>query len=559
MVRTMLCVAGAMLCAAAAQAAAPKAADTPVRISLGDLGFQTLSQNFLLSGSSMLSLDFVDDSHLLVTFGVRRLMKRDEVNPDLGVAEPDQDRVIGAYLLELPSGKVLAQTEWRLHDHGQYLWNLGRGRFLLRIRDHIAVIAPLHARDGSGAFQEFPFLNVDRRIVAILVSSERDLLTIETMDRPLPAAPAPTSGGGAAAAFAVARNPAPIQINFYRLAVDETGDRGLLVAASGVLRAREAIALPVTSGGYLDAKEAGRGHWKFQFDTHGGKQSDLAGFDSVCFPRTTFVSGSEFVAFGCRNGSDKQLLGGFNLRGEQMWQQNLFDYSAYPAFSFAPAAGRFALSRVILSNQAEAGTPNFASMVQSQEVRVYQTDTGKQVFKVDCSPVERAGENFALSPDGMRLAVVRETTERHAATKYDEAHSERTAQIEIYSLPALSAAEQIAVKEAREIVPAAGPEMIQLTTRTTPTPGTDAAAKAAPPAEATGPTAAVADSPAAVPVAVPAGGQALDNLQIGGADSPPAATSQTVGDPTPAGDAEPSGPRKPPTLYGPGETPAKPQ
>ena len=55
----------------------------------------------------------------------------------------DDDRTIGACLVELPSGKVLARTEWRDHDRLQYLWNLGHGRFLLRVRDRLTMIAPM--------------------------------------------------------------------------------------------------------------------------------------------------------------------------------------------------------------------------------------------------------------------------------------------------------------------------------------------------------------------------------------------------------------------------------
>ena len=95
-----------------------------LRIPLEPMGFQVLSQDFLLAGSSMLTVDFVDNDHLLITFGVRRLMKRDPSEPVDG-----DDRTVGAYLVELPSGKVMAQTEWRLHDRGKYLWSLGMDGF----------------------------------------------------------------------------------------------------------------------------------------------------------------------------------------------------------------------------------------------------------------------------------------------------------------------------------------------------------------------------------------------------------------------------------------------
>ena len=37
-----------------------------------------------------------------------------------------------AVILELPSGKVLGEKDWYLHDRRRYLWPLGPGKFLLR-------------------------------------------------------------------------------------------------------------------------------------------------------------------------------------------------------------------------------------------------------------------------------------------------------------------------------------------------------------------------------------------------------------------------------------------
>ena len=90
-----------------------KGPDPAARILLEPLGFQTLQTQFLLAGSSMLTVDFVDEKHLLVTYSTKRLLKRlSECPPS------DQDRTIDAVLLELPGGKVLARTAWRLHDRG---------------------------------------------------------------------------------------------------------------------------------------------------------------------------------------------------------------------------------------------------------------------------------------------------------------------------------------------------------------------------------------------------------------------------------------------------------
>jgi hypothetical protein len=196
--RAMLCV---FLLAGAAWARDP---DSTIRIPLEPMGFQSILPEFLLSGDSMLTINFVDDNHLLVTFGLRRLMKRDPDDPP-----NDDDRTVGAALVELPSAKVVAQTQWRLHDRGQYLWALGHGRFLLRVRDSLTMIAPL-AGLPQNAFQETPFLHNERHLLAMMVSADDDLLTVETADKPAPNSPHFRGDSQEA-------NLAPVQINFYRL------------------------------------------------------------------------------------------------------------------------------------------------------------------------------------------------------------------------------------------------------------------------------------------------------------------------------------------------------
>ncbi len=480
--------------------------EQPLRIPLDSLGYHTIQPAFLLSGGSLLTVHFADHDHLLVTFSVHRLMRRDEV-----LLPDDEDGTIGAYLLELPSGKLLAQTEWRVHDRGQYLWNLGQGRFLLRIRDQLTVIAP-NAADG---FQETPFLRVNRRILAIMMSSDKDLLTMESVNSSY-------NAGAQGAAIIPQTEAAPVLISFYRLFSDGPDGRHLTVQAAGAVHARQPLALPVTSSGFLDAIQGGRDRWMFNFYTHAGKVSELSAFDTTCYPRTTFVSHSEFVAFGCK-GSDRQDFAGFNLRGEEMWQQNFFEAYVAPWFSFAPAAGRFALGRIILTSPTDAASELDTSQVRAEEVRVYQTYSGKILLRVECSPVERAGQNFELSADGLRLAAVQETVVQHPATKDDPAYAVHTAAILVYPLPALTAKDEASVHDEQGLAPEASNAAIRLSAYA---PGANK------------------DDSAAASVAASA-------TESNAAPEPAA----DAGSPAASGDAQPEAPRKPPSLYGPGEVP----
>jgi hypothetical protein len=234
-------------------------------------------------------------------------------------------------------------------------------------------------------------------------------------------------------------------------------------------------------------------------------------------------------------------MAGFNLKGEQMWQQNFFDTHVSPTFAFAPAAGRFALGRTIVSGAFDPDIILPASVVSAQEVRVYQSYDGKLLVKIACSPVERAGQNFALSPDGLQLAVVRESTVRHAATRDYEAYTQHSTAVEVYDLPPLTAKDQAAVKEAETTAPTdtgaridAALERLSAAAAAT-SPEGNSAVMASEGTDQTSP-----DGKLAIPAS------ANDDS----ATTPARALSPVI-----EGDPDPDAPRKPPTLYGPDEKP----
>jgi hypothetical protein len=486
---------------------AARGPEPSLRIPLDPLGFQPLSAQFLLNGSSMLTLHYVDDHHLLVTFSIRRLMKRLPDEP-----KDDQDRNIDAILLELPSGHILARTSWRLHDHGQYLWSLGRGHFLLRVRDTLTSFAPLANLSSGEPFAETPFLAApDRTIASISVSPDADLMVVQTLKRtpPAPKPVTPLFGPTPPAEQPFDPDPVPVQINFYRLYWSNDTVRP---TSAGAVHSKTTGSVPVTTAGYLATIDQGRRHWAFDFHSYAGRVHELSPFDSTCQPAPLFVSHSEFIAFGCHSGQSLHTIGGFNMRGEEMWEQNLFgDYIAL-SLAYAPAQGRFALSRILTRSSLISDQPLSREEISSQSVVVYQTGTGRQLLRAECSPIARAGQNFALSPDGMALAVV------HADA------------IEIYSLPPLTTKEESTVKLAQTSAPEENGLPVHFTVQ--------------PISSSTETDSATADTPP--PVSQPSNSPTRSSLNLPPAqpDAPaPVAANQ------PSGDAPPEQPRKRPTLY----------
>ena len=508
------------------------------RIPLEPLDFQALPEQVLNSGASILTLHFVDTSHLLLTFNRRRLMARIPNDP-----ETDVDRNIDAVLLELPSGKVLARTSWRLHDPGQYLWSLGDGAFLLRQRDVLTLLQPLVGLATGNAFAQQPFIKSNRPIGSVLISPNGDLLTLETLDRSpyLPHARKPSPGTSAYAAAAAAaaaagdaaaeEPPGLVQIDFFRLRRKPAEQFGL--AKAGTVAAHNLVLLPIDSDGFLSVLDEGSAHWAFNFNLHQGKVNELSPFDSTCHPIPFLVSRSEFVAFGCRGGKDPRELGGFNLRGEEMWEQTFTESFTAPSFSFAPSAGRFALSRLTTSSPV-APDQEINAGFQSQTVTVYQTESGRQLFSINCNPILRASENFALSPNGEEIAVV------------------NSGAIEIYTLPPLTGKDRAGIHLAETLTPETREDPILLggkPNRSTPSAETERHAEEQPI-----PTVAGKTAPSEIVPTTPAPSQ----TPVGEPQAVPIAEKATpaAAEPTQLGDApaEAEGHRKPPTLYAPGES-----
>ena len=227
-----------------------------------------------------------------------------------------------------------------------------------------------------------------------------------------------------------------------------------------------------------------------------------------------------------------------------------------PGFSFAPAAGRFAFGRT--TTAAIVGDAAIASVgagqYSSDVVTVFQTDSGKQIFRLECSPVLPAGQNFALSPDGADLALIRNSA------------------IEIYHLPPLSAKDRAGIAKAASLAPepTEGPVLINTLLSNAgaraatsagaavPTPPTDPVShrpSAIVDSDTVLPTDAgsAADTPAAPAPTAEAGTPQPASAQPAAAVAPDRPATATIenGDPQPQTDV----PRNPPTLYAPGEQP----
>src|SRR5579862_6638333 len=130
--------AGASHKKAARSAPSPVHATVPpaFTIPIEPLGFTAPAPFYLGTRNTLVSLDFLDENHLLFTFRVPGLIHRDHREP---IGSDDEERRVRAVVLSLPDGSVQADAVWTLHDRKRYLWMLDGGQYLLRDRNELKI------------------------------------------------------------------------------------------------------------------------------------------------------------------------------------------------------------------------------------------------------------------------------------------------------------------------------------------------------------------------------------------------------------------------------------
>lgn len=383
--RVSVAAGGLLLMAATAQAQRRKPPVPPpppqpaVRIEVAPLGYLPPGSFYLTYRLSSAALGFIDDDHLLFTFRVGGLLRRlPSDQPD------DDDQQIRAVVLDLRTGKAVKQTEWREHDRSAYLWPYQNGEFLVRIRDS------LFLTDRSLELR--PFLNVPAGLRFVQVSPDRKLTVLET-DEPekAPANIDDTSALGRGT---------PVKVMILPSGTNQ---------AIAVSHAHEVTPVPVFGSGLLDTLErASAGTWALRFVPFHGTPRILAEIKTACRPTPTAVSASVALIVGCYLDGDDHSITALNSEGKWLWRARWENKYVWGWFTSAENGSRFVYESLAVNRPISAFDALYAEDIQSQLAGVYDTESGKLVLVKNASPVLTAGQNVALSPDGMRFAILRE-------------------------------------------------------------------------------------------------------------------------------------------------------
>jgi hypothetical protein len=341
----------------------------------------------MLTARAFTSLDFIDEHHLLFTFHQPRLMQR-EAHPD----RRDNDQVIKAIVLDLPEGKTVASTEWRMHDRARYLWSLGSGKFLVRQKNSF------YMTDASLKLR--PYLEIPTPVLSTEVSPDGHTLVVEheyekhTPDQHIKLTQQADQFGDSPPAE-------DTQVTLINIA-----SREVLAA----LRTDLPVHIPVTANGYVSVAKDKTGKTTDQFVVRflpfQGDPVVLGKVASTCTPHEYFLDQKALMIESCGPRSSDVYLDAWTTEGKKLWNGTREGRLVWPNFAFAPDGRRFAESLLSVSHDVDLLDSITDEDVRGQVVQVYDSGSGVLLMAVGASPVLAAGQNFALSGDGDRLAVL---------------------------------------------------------------------------------------------------------------------------------------------------------
>lgn len=354
---------------------APTAA---AQIDLLPLGYAGLSAGARQAGGSNLSVDFLDSHHVLLTFNPKKLFKR---LPDCPPTHAD--RLIHALVMEVPSGKVVKETDWYLHDLRRYVWNLDGGRVLLRRLNRLYEV--------NSSLEEKLVFDSPKDLLWVTVTADGKQILVET-----------SAGSG------TANDPTEGKLKEdeqkkERVQVSFLDASSLIVQRTINVRGR--IRLESTSSGFADVRHQGSTTWLVEFgNTH------ITRVKSRPTPDLLYSSANTVLVGRCAVSHKGYNLSAFTLTGSFLWRQQWEDCRFSPVVRDSEDGSRFAAGTMSIHRiSTPVGESEQNDSIEEglvQHIQVLDTATGNSTLSLTVAPAVMDGQNFALSPDGGVLAAV---------------------------------------------------------------------------------------------------------------------------------------------------------
>ena len=382
--------------------ATPTVDQPALRIDLASLGYAQLARSERLSREEAnVSLDFVDAQHLLLTFDRRKLFARLPECP-----RTHSDRMMHAAILELPSGKIVKEADWYLHDRQRYLWPLGNGRFLLRKLNSLYLV--------TRALQEQLLLDSPKDLEWLTVSADGKQAILETRN----------PGSGPKEAASEGATPPEKTASKFSLDFFDIDSR----TSKQTIESNSVVHLNAAGTGYADVLRKGD-LWLVRFGPTTSQRKNIARVRSRCTPDVFYSSKNSILIGRCPANPAEYSVTSFTVTGRRLWRQHWKAKRFSPEVIHSDDNRRFAVTSFSVPDAPQATAAiseeeTDADAGPQQNIQILETASGDPVQTLIATPSVVSAQNFSLSPDGMHFALL------------------HNSQIDLYDLPKVSDEEQ---------------------------------------------------------------------------------------------------------------------
>ncbi len=364
-------------------ASQPPAFSVPVE----PLGFYPPGEYYKGQREALVSLDFLDEDHLLFTFRAPGLIHRTQFGTD--------ERQIRAVVLSLPDGSVDAEALWSLHDTDRYIWMGKGGHFLLRDGDTL--------KEGDAGLRLTPLLQFPGPVLWMQMDPTQQYMVTDSLEPKATQQKPGDVGSPVTAQTSVTTDDAnggDQRDTVLRILRRESG-KVMLVS-----RVRNVVQLPISPDGYLEALPASSGHeWVLNLNYFKGGDKVLTRLDSTCQPPLTFLAQDTALANTCAAQGGRKLVA-VSMEGRRLWDAPCPPTQVWPLLVMAADGSRVARETLTVSHPVDAFSPLSFSDVTGQLVEVYDSAEGKRQLLAPADPVLDGGGNVAISPSGKLVAVL---------------------------------------------------------------------------------------------------------------------------------------------------------
>lgn len=356
-----------------------KPAQPNTQVDLSSFGYSGLSPLNRFRERFNLSLNFVDSDHLLFTFNAHSAQVLLERRPDC--APTNSCHIVRAILIDLRNSGVTAETDWYLYDYRRYLWSLGNERFLLRRSNSFFLV-------GADLKEKLLYSSPDDLLWSGITADRKQLILESRVQ--------------------ANTNTEQHEQNQGKVKI-ELRD----VDSLGVLKTFSAPAvweMNALSSGYADSiHNPVRQTWLIQFGDGAGRRRDLMQVHSACRPDLLFPTDKTLFVGRCSPNNNGYSVSVFTLGGHPLWRQRWSQNQFDPSVLSNQDGSRIVVSSVTANRdeqQSKSSDDEVGWADVEQDIRVLEAATGKEILETEAKTAILKNENYSLSPDGDRLAIV---------------------------------------------------------------------------------------------------------------------------------------------------------